>query len=462
MATPYLDEAERCARVALLHDGRLLALDRPGRSAGRACRAAVRGHRADRRAAAARHPGALPGVVDVQLFGERAHVRVAPAAAATSARRSQAALERAGLRGRQRPADAASLEDVFIDLIARQDDAAATPGLIERTHEICTAVTLLVAAVSRRRAAGAPRRTPSCGSRWTRRSRAAWRTSHRLAEAAGAAGEAPRRRGRPRTPRRCRRLRCAAATRAPTTSTSSASRSRTAAARHLSGHSGQLPRAARPAVADLHRRPPRRARARGRAPSASATGEDLGGGARRPAARDHARVLGARDRRSRPSGSLARVARQHRRARAAISRSRLDAGSHSAERGAVGRGAAVAPAHAGDRGAQHARRSPKRICARLIGLDARTAIRAGRPRSSRRPVDRRRSRRCSTRRAQQRPERRALRRSRRARHGARATRRRPGAAAGRRRGGVDYARPEPADLSADRARGRTRGTLAST
>ena len=29
MATPYLDEAERCTRVALLHDGRLLALDRP-------------------------------------------------------------------------------------------------------------------------------------------------------------------------------------------------------------------------------------------------------------------------------------------------------------------------------------------------------------------------------------------------------------------------------------------------
>src|SRR5213593_2267477 len=29
LATPYLDEAERCTRVALLHDGRLLALDRP-------------------------------------------------------------------------------------------------------------------------------------------------------------------------------------------------------------------------------------------------------------------------------------------------------------------------------------------------------------------------------------------------------------------------------------------------
>ena len=29
MATPYLDEAERCARVALLHEGRLLAIDAP-------------------------------------------------------------------------------------------------------------------------------------------------------------------------------------------------------------------------------------------------------------------------------------------------------------------------------------------------------------------------------------------------------------------------------------------------
>jgi ABC-2 type transport system ATP-binding protein len=31
MSTPYLDEAERCSRVALLHDGRLLACDDPAR-----------------------------------------------------------------------------------------------------------------------------------------------------------------------------------------------------------------------------------------------------------------------------------------------------------------------------------------------------------------------------------------------------------------------------------------------
>src|SRR3990167_4756151 len=31
MATPYLDEAERCARVALVHEGRALAVETPGR-----------------------------------------------------------------------------------------------------------------------------------------------------------------------------------------------------------------------------------------------------------------------------------------------------------------------------------------------------------------------------------------------------------------------------------------------
>jgi ABC-2 type transport system ATP-binding protein len=34
MSTPYLDEAERCTRVALLHDGRLLASDEPSRLRG--------------------------------------------------------------------------------------------------------------------------------------------------------------------------------------------------------------------------------------------------------------------------------------------------------------------------------------------------------------------------------------------------------------------------------------------
>src|SRR6184192_2247135 len=76
MATPYLDEAERCARVALLSEGRLLAVDRPD-----ALRAALPGSLYEvivsdhRRAQAVL--ARVPGVTDVQMFGERAHVRVA-------------------------------------------------------------------------------------------------------------------------------------------------------------------------------------------------------------------------------------------------------------------------------------------------------------------------------------------------------------------------------------------------
>jgi ABC-2 type transport system ATP-binding protein len=36
MSTPYLDEAERCTRIALVHEGRTLAIDAPGRLRGHA------------------------------------------------------------------------------------------------------------------------------------------------------------------------------------------------------------------------------------------------------------------------------------------------------------------------------------------------------------------------------------------------------------------------------------------
>lgn len=75
MATPYLDEAERCSRVALLHNGTLLALDTPG-----ALRTTLPGSMfeviaADHRRAVSALRG-FEGAANVQLFGERAHVRV--------------------------------------------------------------------------------------------------------------------------------------------------------------------------------------------------------------------------------------------------------------------------------------------------------------------------------------------------------------------------------------------------
>src|SRR5450759_479983 len=80
MATPYLDEAERCARVALLDEGRLLALDRPdalrATLPGTLFEVIVSDHR--RGSEVLRQ---IAGVSDVQMFGERAHVLMGSAEA---------------------------------------------------------------------------------------------------------------------------------------------------------------------------------------------------------------------------------------------------------------------------------------------------------------------------------------------------------------------------------------------
>jgi len=123
MATPYLDEAERCTRVALLHDGRLLALDRPD-----ALRATLPGtlfevivgdHR--------RAPEVLkqiPGVTDVQMFGERAHVQMDRADATPgellASRLADAGLTVTGVRPLT-----ASLEDVFIARLHQRQGATS-------------------------------------------------------------------------------------------------------------------------------------------------------------------------------------------------------------------------------------------------------------------------------------------------------------------------------------------------
>jgi ABC-2 type transport system ATP-binding protein len=111
MATPYLDEAERCTRVALLHEGRLLALDRPDALRqtlpGALFEVIVSDHR--------RAPDVLakiPGVASVQMFGERVHVLMDRADASGDVLVS--ALTAAGLAAPGVRPLAPSLEDVFI------------------------------------------------------------------------------------------------------------------------------------------------------------------------------------------------------------------------------------------------------------------------------------------------------------------------------------------------------------
>jgi ABC-2 type transport system ATP-binding protein len=130
MSTPYLDEAERCVRVALLHDGRLLAVDRPER-----LQSALAGQLLEVSVSGGRPPiemlASLPGVGDVQPFGDRVHARIARGSAAASATAIQSALEERGLRGVSVRPITASLEDVFIELIAGTRHAGQAPDLPE-------------------------------------------------------------------------------------------------------------------------------------------------------------------------------------------------------------------------------------------------------------------------------------------------------------------------------------------
>lgn len=118
MATPYLDEAERCSRIVLLHEGRVLSVDRPEN-----LQETLRGRILEVIADTPRPPTELlagvPGVADVQPFGERAHVRFTGTTAIEAEGAVRAALDRAGVGIVSIRPVAASLEDVFIELVGR-------------------------------------------------------------------------------------------------------------------------------------------------------------------------------------------------------------------------------------------------------------------------------------------------------------------------------------------------------
>jgi ABC-2 type transport system ATP-binding protein len=125
MATPYLDEAERCTRVAMLHEGSVLALDEPS-----VLQAALPGSLLEVIVESGRPPmdalTRIAGVDDVQLFGDRAHVRVLGNNASNarnehdSVRLVEQGLRAHGIAGATVRAVPASLEDVFIDLVTRE------------------------------------------------------------------------------------------------------------------------------------------------------------------------------------------------------------------------------------------------------------------------------------------------------------------------------------------------------
>jgi ABC-2 type transport system ATP-binding protein len=119
MATPYLDEAERCSRVALLHEGALLALEAPEKLRGALAGTVVEVIAADRDRAM-QFLQRLAGVEDVQLFGERVHVRFVPGSALADRARLTSELKTAGIDAESVRRVPPSLEDVFISRVAKE------------------------------------------------------------------------------------------------------------------------------------------------------------------------------------------------------------------------------------------------------------------------------------------------------------------------------------------------------
>jgi ABC-2 type transport system ATP-binding protein len=120
MSTPYMEEAERCGRVGLLHGGRLLASGTPGEIKEQsglellevACEPLSEGARAARRVA---------GVRWVEVFGDRLHAAAGEAREVRDPVRE--ALERAGVRVAEVRQIAPGLEDAFFELVRRERGA---------------------------------------------------------------------------------------------------------------------------------------------------------------------------------------------------------------------------------------------------------------------------------------------------------------------------------------------------
>jgi ABC-2 type transport system ATP-binding protein len=121
VTTHYLDEAEHCGRLALMHAGRLVALGSVSEMKEVfAERAVLEVSCPDYFRAAARLEG-LPGVHEVTVFGTRLHVVVDEAA--EGRREVLEALEADGNAPAAADRIVPSLEDVFIHYIEREESA---------------------------------------------------------------------------------------------------------------------------------------------------------------------------------------------------------------------------------------------------------------------------------------------------------------------------------------------------
>ncbi len=116
IATPYMDEADRCTRIGFIYGGRLLSVGTPIQMKAQMQGTVIEVSADPRRQALVAAQG-LPVVDTGSVFGDALHLTVADPAAAIP--QIRAALEGAGVAIRSIRATPPSLEDVFISLITR-------------------------------------------------------------------------------------------------------------------------------------------------------------------------------------------------------------------------------------------------------------------------------------------------------------------------------------------------------
>ena len=115
VTTAYLDEAERCNRVGLMNQGRMIRCESPKTLRQSLDEKCYEIETADQRAARA-FLRSQPGVVSVEPYGAKLHLFLSPGAAAESV---QAALAAQNIPVKDFRQIVPSLEDVFIGLVRK-------------------------------------------------------------------------------------------------------------------------------------------------------------------------------------------------------------------------------------------------------------------------------------------------------------------------------------------------------
>jgi ABC-2 type transport system ATP-binding protein len=126
VSTPYMDEADRCSRVGLMYAGELVICDSPQNIRSQINAEMIEIYPHDWQAALALVKS-LPGVIEVQTYGESLHILVDSASSRLPEIKKELKKARISLRSaRQAPA---RMEEAFISLIQQMSskDTAQNP-----------------------------------------------------------------------------------------------------------------------------------------------------------------------------------------------------------------------------------------------------------------------------------------------------------------------------------------------